>query len=62
MIDVHIGRWLSGRIITIFLEETGLEYRIIPMNIGKGDQIAAEFAAIGMRSESRRFLPLEASV
>jgi GST-like protein len=30
----------------MFLEETGLAYRIVPVNIGKGEQFAPEFLAI----------------
>jgi GST-like protein len=30
----------------MFLEETGLEYKIFPVNIGKGEQFTAEFLAI----------------
>jgi GST-like protein len=30
----------------MFLEETGLEYRIHPINIGKGEQFAPEFLAV----------------
>src|SRR5581483_4574048 len=36
----------NGHKITIFLEETGLPYRIIPVNIGRGEQFRPEFLAI----------------
>jgi len=36
----------NGHKITIFLEETGLPYRLIPVNIGRGDQFKAEFLSI----------------
>jgi GST-like protein len=32
--------------VTIFLEEAGLKYKIIPVNIGKGEQFKAEFLAV----------------
>jgi GST-like protein len=32
--------------VTIFLEETGLPYRVIPVNISAGDQFKPEFLAI----------------
>ncbi len=46
MIDVHYWTTPNGHKITIFLEEAGLEYKIIPVNIGKGEQFKAEFLAI----------------
>lgn len=46
MIDLHYWTTPNGHKITIFLEETSLEYRVIPVNIGKGDQFTAEFLAI----------------
>ncbi len=36
----------NGHKITIFLEEAGLHYNIIPINIGKGEQFKADFLAI----------------
>src|SRR5579863_2391573 len=46
MIDVHYWTTPNGHKITIFLEEAGLEYKIFPVNIGKGEQFKAEFLAI----------------
>jgi GST-like protein len=46
MIDVHYWTTPNGHKVTIFLEETGLPYRIIPVNIGKGEQFRKEFLAI----------------
>ena len=46
MIDVHYWTTPNGHKVTIFLEETGLQYKIIPVNIGKGEQFKAEFLAI----------------
>src|SRR5262249_21764512 len=46
MIDVHYWTTPNGHKLTIFLEETGLAYKIIPVNIGKGEQFAREFLAI----------------
>ena len=36
----------NGHKITIFLEEAGLAYKIVPVNISKGDQFKPEFLAI----------------
>ncbi len=46
MIDLYYWTTPNGHKITIFLEETGLEYRIVPVDIGKGDQFKPEFLAI----------------
>ena len=46
MIDVHYWTTPNGHKITIFLEETGLPYKLIPVNIGKGEQFKAEFLAV----------------
>ena len=46
MIDVHYWTTPNGHKVTIFLEEAGLEYKIIPVNIGKGEQFKAEFLAV----------------
>ena len=45
-IDLHYWPTPNGKKITIMLEECGLEYRIIPINIGKGDQHTPEFKRI----------------
>ncbi len=46
MIDLHYWPTPNGQKITIFLEEAGLPYRAIPVNIGKGEQFEPEFLAI----------------
>jgi GST-like protein len=46
MIDLYYWTTPNGHKITIFLEETGLKHRIVPVNISKGDQFKAEFIAI----------------
>jgi len=46
MIDLYYWTTPNGHKITIFLEEAGLEYKIIPVNISKGDQFKPEFLAI----------------
>jgi len=46
MIDVYYWPTPNGHKITIFLEETGLPYRLIPVNIGRGDQFKGEFLSI----------------
>ena len=46
MIDLHYWPTPNGHKVTLMLEETELEYRIVPVNIGKGDQFAPDFLAI----------------
>jgi len=46
MIDLHYWTTPNGHKVTIFLEEAGLPYKIIPVNIGKGDQFKPEFLRI----------------
>jgi len=46
MIDLYYWTTPNGHKITIFLEETGTPYKIIPINIGKGEQFKADFLAI----------------
>lgn len=43
MIDLFFWPTGNGKKITIMLEEIGFDYRIIPINIGKGDQHTPEF-------------------
>ena len=45
MIDLHYWTTPNGHKITIFLEETSTPYKIIPVNIGKGDQFKPDFLA-----------------
>src|ERR1700691_1711951 len=46
MIDLYYWTTPNGHKVTMFLEETGLKYKIFPVNIGKGDQFKPEFLAI----------------
>jgi GST-like protein len=46
MIDLYYWTTPNGHKLTIFLEEAGLPYRIIPVNISKGEQFTPEFLAI----------------
>jgi GST-like protein len=46
MIDVHYWTTPNGHKVTIFLEEAGLKYKIIPVNIGKGEQFKADFLTV----------------
>ena len=46
MIDFHYWPTPNGWKVAILLEELGLDYRMIPVNIAKGDQFKPEFLAI----------------
>jgi GST-like protein len=46
MIDLHYWPTPNGKKVTILLEECALPYRIVPCNIGKGDQFEAAFLAM----------------
>ncbi|HZE90640.1 MAG TPA: glutathione binding-like protein [Rhizobacter sp.] len=46
MIDLHYWTTPNGHKITLYLEETGLPYRIFPVNIGQGDQFKPDFLRI----------------
>ncbi len=46
MIDLHYWPTPNGHKVTLFLEESGLPYRIVPVNIGKGEQFAPDFLKI----------------
>jgi Glutathione S-transferase len=45
-IEVHYWPTPNGHKVTIALEEMGLPYTIVPVNIGRGDQFKPEFLAI----------------
>ncbi|GLU35322.1 glutathione binding-like protein [Trinickia caryophylli] len=46
MIDAYSWATPNGHKVHIMLEETGLEYRVHPIDIGAGDQFKPEFLAI----------------
>jgi GST-like protein len=46
MIDLYYWPTPNGHKITLFLEETGVPYNLIPVDIAKGEQFRPEFLAI----------------
>ncbi len=46
MIDLHYAPTPNGWKISIMLEELGMPYKVIPVNIREGDQFKPEFLAI----------------
>ena len=47
MIDLHYWPTPNGKKVSILLEELGMPYKVIPCNIGKGDQFTKGFLDIG---------------
>ena len=46
MLDLYFASTPNGWKITIMLEECGLDYNLIPVNLGKGDQFKPDFLKI----------------
>ena len=46
MIDVYYWPTPNGHKITIFMEETGTPYRIVPVDIRSGEQFKPDFLKI----------------
>lgn len=46
MIELYYWATPNGHKITIFLEEAHLDYKIIPVNIAKGEQFNPDFLKI----------------
>lgn len=46
MIDLHYWPTPNGHKVTMFLEEAGLPYRIVPVDIRRGDQFQPDFLRI----------------
>ena len=46
MIDLYTWATPNGRKVSIALEELGLEYRVIPVNIADGEQFSPDFLAL----------------
>jgi GST-like protein len=46
MIDLHYWTTPNGHKITLFLEESGLEYSVKPVHIGKGEQFQPDFLRV----------------
>lgn len=46
MIDLYYWTTPNGHKVTMFLEEAGLPYKIVPVNISAGEQFKADFLAV----------------
>ena len=56
MIDLYYWTTPNGHKITMMLEEAGLPYRILPINISQGDQFAPEFLKIAPNNRIPAFV------
>ena len=54
MIDLYYWTTPNGHKITIFLEEAAIAYRIVPVNISRGEQFKPEFLAISPNNRMPR--------
>lgn len=46
MIDLYYAPTPNGQKLKLFLEETGLPHRIVPIRLSQGEQFTPEFQAI----------------
>src|ERR1043166_344952 len=51
MIELHTWNTPNGRKISVALEEMGLPYKVIPVDITKGEQMKPEFLAISRKNK-----------
>ncbi len=59
MIDLYTWPTPNGHKIHIMLEETGMQYRVIPININEGDQFKAEFLKISPNNKMPAMVDLD---
>jgi GST-like protein len=59
VINLHYWPTPNGHKITLFLEESGLPYRIVPVNIGAGEQFKPEFLALSPNNRMPAIVDLE---
>jgi Glutathione S-transferase, N-terminal domain len=54
MMDLYYWTTPNGHKVALFLEEAGLPYTILPVNLSRGDQFKLEFLAISPTTAFRR--------
>lgn len=59
MIELYYAPTPNGLKIKLFLEETGLAYRTVPVDIGKGEQFEPAFLAISPNNKIPAIIDLE---
>lgn len=60
MIDIYFWPTGNGKKITIMCEECGLPYRVIPVNINKGDQSTPEYTRLNPNNKMPTIVDSEA--
>jgi GSH-dependent disulfide-bond oxidoreductase len=60
VIDLYFWPTGNGKKITIMLEECGMNYNVIPVNINKGDQFKPDFLAISPNNKMPAIVDLDA--
>lgn len=60
MLDLYFWTTPNGYKVTILLEELGLEYRVMPVHIGKGEQFDPEFLKISPNNKIPALIDHEA--
>ena len=61
MIDLYYWGTPNGHKITIFLEEAGIDYRIIPVNINTGEQFNPDFLKLSPNNRMPAIVDLDPS-
>lgn len=56
MIDLYFAPTPNGHKITLFLEEAGLDYRLIKVDSGKGGQFRPNFCTFRLTTKFRQLL------
>ena len=59
MIDLYTWPTPNGHKVHIMLEETGMDYRVIPIDIGAGDQFKPEFLEISPNNKMPAIVDLD---
>ncbi len=59
MIDLYTWPTPNGHKIHIMLEEIGMDYRVIPIDIGAGDQFKPEFLKISPNNKMPAIVDLD---
>jgi len=54
MLDLHFWPTPNGKKVTILLEELGLDYNLVPCNIGRGDTACRRWSITTRRAAARR--------
>lgn len=62
MIDLHYSATPNGQKIAILLEEIGADYRVIPYDIFKGDQLTPEFGLINPNHKLPAIVDVDAGI